>query len=219
MIKAKNGREVVLLSIYYLYIFIIIVGVKVSISNISIRNYTYGYCITCAIYLLWIVPIIISLVQNNTSFRKMGYLNANIIKQILIGIALCIVDISSFLLVDKNWVLSETIPSGKLLIEYLITLLCTGFSEELVFRGFIYSRLTLITGSEFIAVIISSILFGFIHFDPDFSNIPQILFAIFIGAFYGFSRYKIKNCSVLSLSIAHFLHDSMIAILSFIFVH
>jgi membrane protease YdiL (CAAX protease family) len=63
--------------------------------------------------------------------------------------------------------------------------LFVGFYEELVFRGFLISRLRNIFGSAFIAVIVSSILFGVIHFYQDYLAMFQIVtIAMVLGTLY-----------------------------------
>jgi membrane protease YdiL (CAAX protease family) len=63
------------------------------------------------------------------------------------------------------------------------------------------------------AVIISALMFGFMHF-PSGQDFLQVIVTAVIGLFYGFARVKIKNCSTLTVGIAHGLHDTFILILS-----
>jgi hypothetical protein len=101
------------------------------------------------------------------------------------------------------------------LLFYLIyDFLFVGFGEEFIFRGYFIQRLAVATKSDLFAIIFSSLLFGFWHF-PRGHDVLQVIMTSLIGLFYGLSKYKIKNCSTVSVSVAHGLHDAAIALLSY----
>lgn len=59
--------------------------------------------------------------------------------------------------------------------------------EELIFRGFFYDAVKLLT-NDVIAIIFTSIAFAIAHVD-----FRQMLYALFAGVFLAFIRYKYKN--------------------------
>jgi membrane protease YdiL (CAAX protease family) len=89
-----------------------------------------------------------------------------------------------------------------------------GFSEEFIFRGYFFSRIETAAHSKLIAVLASSLLFGLWHFPNGFDPL-KVAVTFGFGLIYGFARWKIKDCSVYSLSVAHGLHDMAITVLSY----
>ena len=96
----------------------------------------------------------------------------------------------------------------EFLIEFIYFVCSVSFAEEFVFRGFIFKRLKNITENDTISLIVSSVLFGLLHIFG--GSIIQILITALIGALLCFCRLKIKNCSLLSLIIAHGIYDFLI---------
>ena len=115
---------------------------------------------------------------------------------------------------DKSDVLSFKTSRIVTVVFYIIYyLIFVGFGEEIVFRGYFYNGIKNVTNSELKAVILSSVAFGLWHY-PGGHNIMQVIMTSIIGLIFGFARYKIKDCTVLSTSIAHGMHDAFIFILS-----
>lgn len=154
-------------------------------------------------------------------FKELGFNNNKIAKQILIGLGLsavtvfCFVILPLFLGSSRSDVLSFKPSSVYVLVFYIIYyLIFVGFGEEIVFRGYFYNEIKKRTSSKLLAVILSSLMFGLWHY-PNGFNIMKVLITSILGLIYGFSRYKVKNCTILSLGIAHGLHDSIILVLSY----
>ncbi|MDE5860192.1 MAG: CPBP family intramembrane metalloprotease [Oscillospiraceae bacterium] len=146
------------------------------------------------------------------------YLNTDkiwyqILTGVLIGIAMSLI----LTLVPHLAGFGAYVDTGKRYIylwhfvyEFFYCIAAVGFVEELVFRGFVYNRLKKISQNEITAVIGSSVLFGAFHLFG--GNIVQMIMTAFIGAFFCFCRLKIKNCSLLSLIIAHGIYDALITV-------
>ncbi len=94
--------------------------------------------------------------------------------------------------------------------ELFYCVLAIGAVEEFVFRGFIYEQIKKIGKNETTAVIASSVLFGLFHIFG--GNILQMLMTAVIGAFFCACRLKIKNCTILSLIVAHGFYDWLIVL-------
>lgn len=92
-------------------------------------------------------------------------------------------------------------------------MLFVGMGEEMLFRGYFMERFRTLTDSWIWAVVMSALMFGIWHF-PNGQDFLQVILTALIGAIYGLAMLKIKNCSTLSLGIAHGLHDVYILILS-----
>lgn len=142
-------------------------------------------------------------------------------KQILIGLCifaaifLITVIIPMLMGMNKRDVLSFKSPSVQILIFYIFyDIFCVGLIEELAFRGYFYAKLESMTSKPWIPMLLSSIMFGFFHF-PSTLNFLNVLVTTVIGLVYGICRWKIKNCTLLSLTIAHGLQDAAIVTFSF----
>ena len=94
--------------------------------------------------------------------------------------------------------------------EFFYCIFAVGFVEEFVFRGFIYEKINRISQKDMIAIIGSSVLFGVFHLFS--GNLIQMLMTTCIGVFFCFCRLKVKNCSTLSLIIAHGVYDALITV-------
>jgi membrane protease YdiL (CAAX protease family) len=92
----------------------------------------------------------------------------------------------------------------------IFTALTAGVVEELLFRGYLFSRLQFIFNNSYLAVIISSLLFGLIHFG--YGTVQNVVIPTFIGFAFAlfYNRYK----SIMVLIIAHFLYDLILILIA-----
>jgi membrane protease YdiL (CAAX protease family) len=103
----------------------------------------------------------------------------------------------------------RSLSPGRLLINTLYWLTAVGFSEEVVYRGFIQSRLQRVT-SPLKAIVISSFIFMLFHINT-FELVPLLfrLCRVFmIGFVFGFTYYRTDN--LLGIVIIHGLMDGII---------
>jgi len=102
-----------------------------------------------------------------------------------------------------------------ILYQFAYMMLAVAFVEEVVFRGYLFKKLLDISGSKWLAILGSSVLFGLFHI---FNGNPwQIVITAVIGLYWCVCRDKVKNCTVLSLIIAHALHNTIHPMLAVIF--
>jgi uncharacterized protein len=85
----------------------------------------------------------------------------------------------------------------------LFTCITAGITEELVFRGYLLPRLTLVFNSPKLGIIISSLLFGLLHYG--YGNLAQIIGPMLIGTIFAIHYYYFRNLKVLIF--CHFLWD------------
>lgn len=216
-------KEKVRLCVEMLVVFIVI-AVIVAFSNTLVSmgsNIPIKMIITLLIpIVITLIPVIIYRIKKN-KLSHMGFSRNKLAKQIMIALGIFVITISFVILpllirINKNEVLSFKPSSTSVLVFYIIYLLIfIGFSEEIIFRGYFYRGIENVTNSELKAVIFSSILFGLFHYSNG-QNIMQVIMTSILGLIYGFARYKIKDCTILSLSIAHGMHDAVIIVLSFL---
>lgn len=214
---SEKKKELVSLIIGYLGAFFGVYGV-ISFNQFVLMSLPLGLRMVCMMVTYWLialVPVIIMIVSKDKiadywNTDKVGY---QILTGVLIGTAMSLV----LTLVPHLAGFGAYVDNGKRYIylwqfvyEFFYCIVAIGFVEELVFRGFVYNRIKKISQNEIAAVIGSSVLFGVFHLFG--GNIVQMIMTAFIGAFFCLCRLKIKNCSVLSLIIAHGIYDALIAV-------
>lgn len=166
-------------------------------------------------WLTALVPVIIMVAgrEKFTDYFSTDKIARQIITGVVIGAAMSLV----LTLVPHLAGFGEYVDNGKrytylwqFAYEFCYCILAVGFSEELVFRGFVYKKIKNICGTEIAAVIGSSVLFGAFHIFG--VNVVQIIVTALIGAFFCICKIKIKNCTLLSLVIAHGIYDWLITV-------
>jgi membrane protease YdiL (CAAX protease family) len=173
----------------------------------------------------WIVAIapVVLVIASREKLSDLGFSKEKAGLQIIIGIGLGFLMSVVLTLVPHLLGLGAYVNSGKDYIyvwqyawEFLYCILGVGLVEEFAFRGFIYKRFKNLFGKDFLAVICSSVLFGLFHIFG--GNLLQIVLTGLIGALFCFFKLKIKNCSTLSLIIAHGVYDAMITVWAGVFL-
>ena len=171
--------------------------------------------------LLMIIPIIVMIISRD-KLSDYGFSKEKIGIQIAIGAMLGLV-ISVFLtLIPHLAGFGEYVDNGNrynkawmFVYDFTFFIFGVGLSEEFVFRGLIYEKIRRISGKDSIAVIVSSIMFGFIHLFG--GNLIQVAITSVIGIIFAVLRLKIKRCSTLSLIVLHGVYDAMITVWASVF--
>lgn len=213
--KSKLGIEV---TVVIILIFAIVLAAPVILELIA--NDTGKMMVRPLFYILLVgIPLMVCRLMKSP-VGKLGFQKGELLKQLLIGMEIFVVlsfflTIAIFLLGDnKNILLSEKQNGiGTILYYVVFYMLFVGMGEEILFRGYLMDRFCTLTHSGIWAVAITALMFGIWHF-PNGQDFLQVILTTVIGAVYGLARLKIKNCSTLSLGIAHGLHDVYILILS-----
>jgi membrane protease YdiL (CAAX protease family) len=78
-----------------------------------------------------------------------------------------------------------------------------GVTEELIFRGYMLTRLSQIFKKPYIPIIVSSLLFAAMHYS--YKSLREVIFAFLIGII--FSVYYLKYRNIKVLIVTHFLID------------
>ena len=108
---------------------------------------------------------------------------------------------------DKMAELTVFFLNSKLLLVF--TALTAGVVEELIFRGYLLPRFEIIFKNHWIAISISSLLFGLLHYR--YGTIVNVVGPVFIGFVFGYFYWRFRNIKI--LIIAHFLWDIMALLL------
>lgn len=145
-------------------------------------------------------------VQNEKEYHGTFYIPA-------ILILLAVVTIGGSLLgYLLNWLFHESsslrltrfvlIMKGNFLLLFFVAA-TAGITEEIIFRGFIQTRLETIFKNHWIAIICTSLLFSVLH--ASYGTIPQVVIPFFIGMVFSVFYYRYRSLRI--LIVVHFLFD------------
>lgn len=171
------------------------------------------------IVMYWIIALvpIIFCVKNKEKLACLGFSKDKILKQVLIGVVIgCIMSIFITLIPILIFEKENTYSSynfkyiWQYLYQFIYLLVGVALTEEFIFRGYLLKNIKDICKNSIVPIIITSFLFGLFHIFN--GNIVQVVMTSFIGAIFVICREKIKDCSLLSLIIAHGLYDWLIVL-------
>ena len=105
---------------------------------------------------------------------------------------------------DNNALLKRLFPLFEHRQWLLIFVAFTaGVTEELLMRGYVLTRLSLLVKNRYVPIIVSALLFSALHYS--YRSLKELIFAFLIGIIYGAFYQKYRNIKV--LIIAHFMLD------------
>lgn len=166
-------------------------------------------------WLIFLIPGTLMAVGGER-IAALGFRKERILRQILTGVLIALVmsavlTVLPILLGYKDMVGEKSYQQlWKFVYEFFYAILGVALAEELAVRGYIFHKLLEIRPSRRFAVIISSILFGLFHIFG--GNLIQVAMTAVIGLIYCICREKIRDCTLLSLIVAHGLYDAMIVV-------
>ncbi len=152
-------------------------------------------------------------------WQFLGYRRENLGKQLLWGLVAGIISLTVLVVLpvvisgNPGFLGSKPESLNMVPLQVIFFMLFVGPVEELMFRGYLFRLTEKLTKKPWAVCGITALLFGLWHFPVGFSLI-QVGITAAIGFIYGAFYVKVKNCSLLSLSIAHGLHDTGIMMLS-----
>ncbi len=177
--------------IAYLYQFLDLHLIKIIIQNVA---NVLSICVT-----------LLAIKVSKKSLRDFGLFTDHLFKQILIGLVV------GFILVVLLQGLSFLEASPNL--YDIFSMMLVGFSEELLFRSFLFTMIYELSGSRLKVVFIPSIVFEIWHF-PVGQSIDQVIGTTIIGLIYAGIRSLYfrtdKEIGIIPLSIFHWMHNFFI---------
>lgn len=171
------------------------------------------------IAMYWIVALvpIIFYIKNKNKLNDLGFKKDKILRQIFIGIVIaCIMSIFITLIPILIFGKENTYSSynfkyvWQYVYQFIYLTAGVALTEEFIFRGYLLNNIKKISNNSIIPIIITSLLFGLFHIFS--GNVVQIIITSFIGLILVVCKEKIKECSLLSLIIAHGLYDWLIVL-------
>lgn len=218
----KNDKKLNTLYLIFAYVGVMFCLYGVFLFNQYIRNLLpLPARLVTNILVYWFIAVIPFVVMYITKLtpHEIGFRQEKSGRQILNGVLFGVLMSVVLVLVPYFVGLGAWVDNGtrydklwKFVYEYGYCVLAIGAVEEIVFRGVIYGLLKRILDKEWEVMLISSVLFGFFHILN--GNILQIPLTTGIGFIFCLIRYKVKNCSLMSLIILHGTYDFMITVFS-----
>jgi membrane protease YdiL (CAAX protease family) len=138
--------------------------------------------------------------------KGIGFLVVSVVALLLAYIGASLVSAIPMLLGmrEKNEVMHAItkLLRGHNFMVFFIAL-TAGVTEELIFRGYVLTRLMKLFKDPVIPILISSALFSALHYK--YNSLRELIFAFLIGVI--FSIYYVKYRNIKALMVTHFLID------------
>lgn len=173
--------------------------------------------LSIVLYLCMAVGPVLIMILAKDSWSDYLFSKERIGAQILVGIGIGVVmslvlTLPLFLTGHGEW--SNNGHYYQFWWQYLYEIVyCVGavsLAEEYIFRGFLFHKLQLLSGSFWAAALISSAAFGLFHIFG--GSLVQVAMTSLMGLAWCLVRRKVKNCTTLSLIIGHGLYDFLITV-------
>ena len=183
-------------------------GWVLFVTAVCVLWYKYNFSNPFAILLngAFIVFCLLDYRISKEDISSLGFWKENLGRQIALGLCgaviLILIHICVALWTGKSFQISPDFQPKRIPSYLLISMVFTGLSQEIFWRGYFYDQFRKIFGSSNIAIALSTAVFavGCYILNPNAANVIQTtLFGLSLCV----ARAKIKDCSVLSLAIAH----------------
>lgn len=167
--------------------------------------------LNCVIYAAMAVCAIISMKISGVSIKEQ--LDFGSARQYLWGLAVFALLSLSFavipILCGGNIIGGHHEPPVRdIIYEGVFFIVFVGPVEELVFRGYMQELIAdILPKQKWLGAVIAAALFGLWHLVN--GSLIQVMFTFAIGLIIGLSKYFIKNCTLISVSLGHGLYDFM----------
>ncbi|HEY3361022.1 MAG TPA: type II CAAX endopeptidase family protein [Methanosarcina sp.] len=151
----------------------------------STTLYTYVF-----VYSPLLIPLIIIVTHQRYSLEQVGITAKHILGYTILSIPLgLLLGLGEYLTIRPNYLIPD-LSIENLLKLTIIMIIFVGLTEELIFRSILQTRLEEVLGPRE-ALIIASILFGFMH--SGYSTFYEIMYTGFVALFIGFAFHKTKS--------------------------
>lgn len=191
---------------------VIDIGFKEQKDNLLLLQ-----CIINIVLAVIMIPLYISYRKKNGIVNKKFETLGAALYLIPIAFGLCVfgnVLLSFFLDISDNPVSKEMeklLSEGSLFVPILSVGISAPIIEEILFRGYIYDAMKILTGKDLIAIIVSSLLFGVFH-----GNLVQGIYGTLCGLALGYIRKKYDN--IFASMIVHVLMNMIVVFLGMAFI-
>ena len=185
-------------------------------NNINFTAITHSLIRMGLLWYLILIPLVLLMRKDKETLWDIGFAKDKIFIQIFIGVLVgALVWIVFFAIgiplgmgqLDLN--AFSDINIWRVIHDLFVFTFVVGLVEETVYRGYVFKKSFDITHSKWLAIILSSFLFGLFHFVVYGTNLILYIAAIAFALVYCICKEKIKHCTVLSLIVAHGIHNTL----------
>lgn len=210
-------------------LFVMMIPMVFIIGPYGVMTDPWALLILTAAEVGFVVPPLWYVKKQGISIKSLGIRNMTSIPDIGLGLVFGILMLGANLVI--SWIIETGIPgsggdaniffpfSGTSLYIWLVSwifamFVLVGFTEELMFRGFLQRRLEIIYRTKqsknfrLIALVITSLVFAVVHLD--LIGLPT---RFVLGLFLGYLAQR-RNYSILGPTVAHGFNNSMVIILT-----
>ncbi len=204
--------------IIFLIALTLIVGLTFSLWGITlIGTYAVRLCLILLVTAAYAAVAVVAMkltAQENRLLPTKRRLWLQILIGVAIAAALCLLFGIVPILCGVSLIGSHMEPSaGNLAISAVQDILFVGVGEEIVFRGYVQNQFEIwLKKCKWLAPLIAAALFGLWHIIN--GSLFQVLLTTVIGCVWGYCKYFIKDCTLLSVIIAHGLYDFSLVLLA-----
>lgn len=206
-----------IITVIITYVFVLAVVFAIGMINEMLLPLPLALRMVLGIVIWWtmLLATIFFMRRDKEGPRDIGFTKEKVHWQILVGILVAIITLSIFIVIPGLLIDGFIGPIGGTnplqvslgIVQYL---LAVAFVEEVIFRGHLFKKLLDIQGSKWLAIVTSSLLFGFFHifnWDP-----IQIVITTLLGVVWCLLRMKMPHCTLLALIIGHALHNALMPV-------
>ena len=229
--KRKDVISVVIVSVWVLtlsigsvFYIIHLADNMPGIVNMVLLNILFWY--------LLLIPTIYFMRRDKDKLGDIGFTREKFPQQILLGIVLAIGTVTVFgfgipllfRVFGVNWSELSNANIDFFVFIFVVQLLTVALVEEIIFRGHMFKKLQVNCNSAWLAIAVSSVVFGALHI-PSFVFLGNelvtvsgwyfVLNATLIGVVYGICRAK--DATMVTLIFAHALHNASMGALAHMF--
>ena len=214
--KRKN-----IITVVITYVLVLLALQFVSLVNNIAENAPIALRLILFIVAWWpmLAPVIFFMQRDKETAKDIGFSKDNMLLQVLTGALVAGGSLTIFIVLPALFGINMSYVGNldilAILYQFAYMMLAVALVEEIIFRGYLFKKLFDISGSKWFAILVSSASFGLFHI---FNWNPwQILITTAIGLYWCVCRDRIKHCTLLSLIIAHALHNTIHPIIAAIF--
>ncbi|MFX0107558.1 MAG: lysostaphin resistance A-like protein [Candidatus Hodarchaeota archaeon] len=201
--------------------------IVVNLNTLEIYFHPLAFLIITCAEIGFIIPPLRYIRNNGLSNRSLGLFSSGVVRDIILGLIVGgAMLLSNVFVTWFTYFITDTPITGdesfflvtnevELVLWVIAMFAVVGFSEELLFRGFLQRRMEIFfrdrRGSPNLwALIITSIIFSAMHLD-----IAGLLTRFVLGLFLGFLAQK-RNYSLLGPTVAHGFNNAAVVVLAFL---
>ncbi|MCL2375761.1 MAG: CPBP family intramembrane metalloprotease [Defluviitaleaceae bacterium] len=216
MTKSNKRRDI--LTVAIVFVFTLVALLLVGWVNGIARGFPLAMQLILMTAAWWpmLAATIFFMRRDKEGLGDIGFSKENIPMQILLGVPVAAVSLFIFIalpgLFGFQMGFHQEMNPLTVVLEFVRILLSVALVEEIIFRGHIFKKLQDINNSKWFAILISSVLFGLFHILN--WNPLQIVVTTIIGIYWCLCRDRFKHCTLLTLIVAHALHNLLIPVVT-----